>query len=361
MAPTIRGIETTTNPGPQLSSKSGQVSETISEGTSFDTPARSPEDQAKPDNAGAIRNETTDPNAGPGEPQGNTPALDREENPESKGLSPAPQEPPRTPEQRRRHDSPEVKLETEDSGDESNIYVLPATQADGNIDTPSSRKRSRAGRIIKEESDDVYDSPAPAAHRCGSPETVDRSGEDSGSDPDSDADEIEISPFKRTKSEPGLEAGPASPPSPRRHPPPFYGLLVQCGIIRPLPPPHLRVHHADFPTRPALRCSKPYSRHTEIALAHSQTLRNPGRAYYRCAQCPDFGAFICWADARGVRPDNPRCDCGFPAREDITGDNSIQPNTPFYKCATDACRFRRFEWDEPLGPAQVDANYGSQV
>lgn len=86
-----------------------------------------------------------------------------------------------------------------------------------------------------------------------------------------------------------------------------------------------------------------------------------GREYYRCAACPGFGGFICWADGRGIRPDNPRCDCGYAAREDITGGSSKQPDTLWYKCATNACGFRRYDWDDPLAPEEVNARCEREV
>lgn len=86
-----------------------------------------------------------------------------------------------------------------------------------------------------------------------------------------------------------------------------------------------------------------------------------GREYYRCAACPGFGGFICWADGRGIWPDNPRCDCGYAAREDITGGSSKQPDTLWYKCATNACGFRRYDWDDPLAPEEVNARCEREV
>ena len=191
-------------------------------------------------------------------------------------------------------------------------------------------------------------------------------------DDDDDTDDvIEISPLKRRRS--------ASPdffeiPPPR--PPPFFafGAAGGSGSGRrrdrnrsrsvspsPLPPPD-PFHHPYFPSRPALRCPNRQRGHLEIICEAAGTSRNHGREYFRCGECrPGLGAFICWADADGVREDNPRCDCGHPARRDLTGDASRQPDTPWYKCATNACAFRRYEWDDPLSREEVNAYFGRQI
>ncbi|OTB06572.1 hypothetical protein M426DRAFT_318963 [Hypoxylon sp. CI-4A] len=129
----------------------------------------------------------------------------------------------------------------------------------------------------------------------------------------------------------------------------------------PLPPPGPIHHHPDFPERPALRCPTRKPGHVVIERESSTSTRNLDREYFRCRDCPGYGGFICWADSRGIRPDNPRCRCGHPSREDITGDASQRPDTRWYKCATDACRFRRYDWDDPLSPEEVNRYCGRQV
>ncbi|RYP89255.1 hypothetical protein DL770_004474 [Monosporascus sp. CRB-9-2] len=169
---------------------------------------------------------------------------------------------------------------------------------------------------------------------------------------DSDDDVIEISPFKRPRRPRDQEAAPA---------------LTYLGAFRrrsdspsPLPPPD-PLHHPDFPDRPALKCPRAQRGHADIVCEPSKSRRNEGRQYYWCLACGPGAGFICWADSRGVRPDNPRCDCGHASREDITGLHSRQPDTVWYKCATDACRFRRYEWDDPLTPEEVNAYCGREV
>ncbi|KAI1403042.1 hypothetical protein F4819DRAFT_252339 [Hypoxylon fuscum] len=169
-----------------------------------------------------------------------------------------------------------------------------------------------------------------------------------------DDDAIQISPFKRRRSNsPDLSSIPFAPapfqrsfsPSPGGPPPPF--------------------HHPDFPTRPALRCPERNRAHQVIERDQARSTRNAERWYFRCRDCREaaarFGGFICWADTKGVRPDNPRCWCGHPARGDLTGDTSQQPDTLWYKCAIDTCKFRRYDWDDPLSPEEVNEYCGRQV
>ncbi|KAI6085315.1 hypothetical protein F4821DRAFT_240739 [Hypoxylon rubiginosum] len=185
--------------------------------------------------------------------------------------------------------------------------------------------------------------------------------EESDSDSD-DEDVVQISPFKKRRSNsPDLASIPAipaafqrswspSPPSPRN--------AAHNAAPAPSPEPFF---HPDFPSRPALRCPKKQPTHNVIEAEISTSSRNYGRRYYRCRDCPGFGGFVCWADSRGVRPGNPACWCRQPSREDITGDTAQQPDTLWYKCATDACRFRRFDWDDPLSPEEVNRYCGRDV
>ncbi|KAI0841062.1 hypothetical protein F5Y06DRAFT_260574 [Hypoxylon sp. FL0890] len=132
------------------------------------------------------------------------------------------------------------------------------------------------------------------------------------------------------------------------------------------------VYHPDFPERPALRCPKRNRDHLVIECKPSESSRNMNRLYFKCRDCPNYGSFICWADARltwasgrnGRHPHQaqwPRCHCGEPAREDITGDNAQYPDTLWYKCATDACRFRRYDKNDRLSYEEVNMYAGWQV
>lgn len=175
-------------------------------------------------------------------------------------------------------------------------------------------------------------------------------------DADDDDDVIEISPLKRRRSE---DPDFFEIPPPR--PPPFFARRLSrsrsCSPS-PLPPPS-PVHHPSFPTRPALRCPHRAAGHADVVCeAAGSGSRNRGREYFRCGTCR---AFICWADDVGVQADNPRCECGFPARRDLTGEASLKPDTPWFKCATDACAFRRFDWDDPLSPEEVNVFFGRRV
>ncbi|RYP02595.1 hypothetical protein DL764_005721 [Monosporascus ibericus] len=217
-------------------------------------------------------------------------------------------------------------------------------------------KRERPGDpVVKEEPGDGNDglvrTPRWDARNRSSP--VKREEDDNSSDDDEDDDDVvEVSPFKRPRGPRDQEAAPA---------------LAYLGAFRrrsdspsPLPPPD-PLYHPDFPDRPALKCPRAQRGHADIVCETSRSQRNAGREYYRCLGCGPGDGFICWADGRGVRPDNPRCHCGHASREDITGFRSLQPGTLWYKCATDACGFRRFDWDDPLTQEEADAYCGLEV
>ncbi|KAI2622982.1 hypothetical protein GGS26DRAFT_593832 [Hypomontagnella submonticulosa] len=206
---------------------------------------------------------------------------------------------------------------------------------------PSSSRRgleSRSPIVIKEEDDSDSNPPTPI-----------KKYEDS----DSDHDEIEISPAVKRYASPGFGVDLSRIPFQRSSSP---SPMSRAGHPGPAP-----VYHPDFPTRPPLKCPMRNTAHNVIQIDLSKQIRSLDRQYYKCADCPKYGAFICWADADGVKRDNPRCKCGYPSREDITGDNSQQPDTLWYKCATDACKFRRFDWDDPLTPEQVNQYCGRDV
>ncbi|RYP66602.1 hypothetical protein DL769_006009 [Monosporascus sp. CRB-8-3] len=215
-------------------------------------------------------------------------------------------------------------------------------------------KREHPGDpVIKKEPGDDNDglvrTPRWDAHNRSSPVKCE---EDDNSDDNDDDDVVEISPFKRPRGPRGQGSVPA---------PAYLGAFRRRSASpSPLPPPD-PLHHPDFPDRPALKCPRARRGHADVVCEASRSRRNAGREYYRCLACGPDDGFICWADGRGVRPDNPRCDCGHASREDITGFRSRQPDTVWYKCATDACGFRRYEWDDPLTPEEVNAYCGREV
>ncbi|KAI4870518.1 hypothetical protein F4820DRAFT_258992 [Hypoxylon rubiginosum] len=187
----------------------------------------------------------------------------------------------------------------------------------------------------------------------------------SGDEAADDDDVIQISPFKKRRGSssmsPDLFSIPALPAAFQRSPSPSPTSTANAAHDNNAAAANAPFHHPDFPTRPPLRCPKRNPSHAAIEPETSTSSRNHRRRYYRCRDCPGFGGFVCWADRRGVRPDNPLCWCRQPAREDITGDGATQPDTLWYKCATDHCRFRRFDWDDPLSPEEVNRYCGRQV
>ncbi|XDG10596.1 hypothetical protein ABKA04_010211 [Annulohypoxylon sp. FPYF3050] len=219
-----------------------------------------------------------------------------------------------------------------------------------NTNSPTQRKRRYDSPeitvIVKEEPGD-YNSP---------PSPIDEYPRFIKAD-DSDDDKFEISPKKQRGSSPEFDLSPI----------PFY--RSSGPSPNPLPIPF---HHPEFPERPALRCPKKKPDHRVIESEVSTSGRNQNRVYYKCRDCPGFGSFICWADSRltwaagrsGLTPKDrlwPRCWCGHAAREDVTGDRAVYPNTLWYKCATDACRFRRYDSDDPLTPEEINQYSGAHV
>lgn len=75
------------------------------------------------------------------------------------------------------------------------------------------------------------------------------------------------------------------------------------------------------------------------------------RPYYICTTCDngkfnvfrDSGyphGFITWDDSIGIHPQNPRCYCGFPSRQDRKGEIARHPcETGFWVCASGACDY----------------------
>ncbi|KAI1107628.1 hypothetical protein F4804DRAFT_105288 [Jackrogersella minutella] len=208
--------------------------------------------------------------------------------------------------------------------------------------SPSKRKRYFESReaAVKEEPID-YD------NRPSSPVVYPSLIKSEDSDDEGD-DKFEFSP-KKQRGSPDFDLSPI----------PFYRSST--------PSPPAPFHHPEFPDRPALRCPKREQDHQVIEMETSTSSRNLDRLYYRCRDCPGFGSFICWADCRLAWAEGrnrgrwPRCWCGHPAREDITSERATYPDTLWYKCATDACRFRRYNSHDPLTNAEVNRYSGVQV
>ncbi|KAK1962529.1 hypothetical protein LY78DRAFT_234981 [Colletotrichum sublineola] len=91
----------------------------------------------------------------------------------------------------------------------------------------------------------------------------------------------------------------------------------------------------DIPPPECLRCGKLCS--LRVA-GPSNRKGNAGRPYYICNSCCKFS---CFADLRGCRPQNPRCDCGCPSRMQIDGREQSPPGGLHYVCQWGTCHFDR--------------------
>ncbi len=96
-----------------------------------------------------------------------------------------------------------------------------------------------------------------------------------------------------------------------------------------------------LPTAPfCLRCGLPCTR----GITSLSSLKgNAGRPFYTCVRHTPR-QFSCWDDGEDIKPEYPRCDCGFTARRSRTGGNE------FLCCAAGRCNFTG---DVPTG-------YGNQ-
>lgn len=97
-------------------------------------------------------------------------------------------------------------------------------------------------------------------------------------------------------------------------------------------------------------------------VSHGNRIGNSGRTMYRCGDCHKF---ICFADARGIHPDNPTCDCPQRpfSRAQVVGEGNGQeiPHAVIFKCATGRCWFFKYKEDDqgevvtlPDGPLDPD-------
>ncbi|KAI1375636.1 hypothetical protein F4677DRAFT_112752 [Hypoxylon crocopeplum] len=279
----------------------------------------------------------------------------------------------------RRSPSPDTSSRTRSeatSGSSSGIaWAGPSNSSSTSIPQPTSPKRTRSVTPVDTKprnkapsppkrnpdpanviviKDEPRDSNVYKFRRPSTPPMLKKEEDSSGSDdegPNNDNDDpIQISPFKKCRSSPDID---------------LFAIPIASSFQRsssPSPPsPGGPFRHPDFPRRPPLKC--PTRKHDPVVIEEepSKTIRNLDRRYFKCRDCPGYGGFICWADTRGIRPDNPRCWCGHAAREDITGDNSRQPDTLWYKCATDTCKYRRYDWDDPLTADEVNRYCGQEV
>jgi hypothetical protein len=84
----------------------------------------------------------------------------------------------------------------------------------------------------------------------------------------------------------------------------------------------------------------------------SERSGNITRPYYICTTCNngklnvfrDSGyprGFVTWDDGIGIHPENPRCYCGFPSRQDRKGERAHgKPfGDGFWVCASGACGY----------------------
>ncbi|KAI1386894.1 uncharacterized protein F4822DRAFT_431760 [Hypoxylon trugodes] len=212
--------------------------------------------------------------------------------------------------------------------------------------SPRKRRYDELEVVIKEEPlDDDSRPPTPSLDEYPSSHTIIKEDED-------EEDEIEFSPKKQRSS---LDIDLSSIP-PRPALSKLQNLRERMQLAKQQQSEN-SVWHKDFPDRRPLRC--PHSKHKppNIITAVSKTLRSFGRTYYKCDDCGTYNSFICWADSKGIFEDNPRCNCGYPSREDLTGDTSARPNLIWYKCATDFCKFTYWTTD-PLTPEEVNEYCG---
>jgi hypothetical protein len=79
-----------------------------------------------------------------------------------------------------------------------------------------------------------------------------------------------------------------------------------------------------------LDCGKPCIRKR---TSNSNTNGNAGRPYYTCLNNSHGRKFSCWDDDRGISSTNPRCECGFTARE-FKADGE-----EYYGCPLGTCRW----------------------
>ena len=77
---------------------------------------------------------------------------------------------------------------------------------------------------------------------------------------------------------------------------------------------------------------------------------NGDRPMYRCDDCNQF---ICFADTRGIHPENPRCECSDEplSRAQVAGDTEQQenPRAVYYTCVTKECSFLEYKTDDKGG------------
>ncbi|PYI17873.1 hypothetical protein BO99DRAFT_462492 [Aspergillus violaceofuscus CBS 115571] len=95
------------------------------------------------------------------------------------------------------------------------------------------------------------------------------------------------------------------------------------------------------PPRPRpLPCCRGNAITSQYTVSETNENGNAGRPYYRCDHC---GSFACFADLRGVHPDNPPCDCEgqLPCRLQVASQNDRRcfPGVLFYTCAVGRCNY----------------------
>ncbi|KAK4448354.1 hypothetical protein QBC34DRAFT_407272 [Podospora aff. communis PSN243] len=78
--------------------------------------------------------------------------------------------------------------------------------------------------------------------------------------------------------------------------------------------------------------------HSALLETSQDNLRgNAGRPFYKCAK-PECGAFVTWADRRGVEDSNVACFCGMPCRKAMR----CMVGKAWWECWDGECGFKRF-------------------
>lgn len=116
-----------------------------------------------------------------------------------------------------------------------------------------------------------------------------------------------------------------------------------------------RTYQPTFPLRPKPSCRRCNNTPRYRSTVHPLNQNGNGdRPYYVCAQCkenpttasgPNGKGWITWDDNKGVAPSNPKCNCGFLARQDRAGVNSYAPGQGFWTCCTGACAYLSWRSD----------------
>lgn len=96
-----------------------------------------------------------------------------------------------------------------------------------------------------------------------------------------------------------------------------------------------------------LKCGRPGKR---AITANNNAFGNAGRPYYVCSHSRYRSqTFITFDDNIGIKPSNPRCNCGYISRLS----NKRYENSQFYCCPVGSCCFPRERLSPPLRTVQM--------